>query len=47
VSAEALAETVSELTGWLVILALSFLLTAVWSRVSKVRRDRAERMVQR
>ena len=37
------AATVSEIGGWLIILNVSLLLTAVVSRVLKVRRDRAKR----
>ena len=38
--------TVSEIGGWLIILAVSLLMTAVVSRRAKVRRDRAKRVQQ-
>jgi len=41
------AQTVSELVGWVVILAVVTLWTCVLLRRDKVRRDRAERMAQR
>ena len=44
---ETFSQTVSELAGWLVILSTVTLATLVKLRRDKVRRDRAERMVQR
>ena len=40
------AATVSELSGWLIILAVSLVMTLVSSRRAKVSRDRAKREVQ-
>ena len=39
--------TVSELSGWLIILAVTVVFTLVLSRRAKVSRDRAKREVQR
>jgi len=36
--------TVSEIGGWLIILAVTLLMTLVSSRRAKVRRDRAKRV---
>jgi len=44
---EMFTQAVSELAGWLVILTVVTVATLVSSRRAKVRRDRAERMVQR
>jgi len=46
-SPEMFTQTVSELAGWLVIIAVVTVAALVSLRRDKVRRDRAERMVQR
>ena len=46
-TSELFAQTMSELVGWVVILAVVTLWTCVLLRRDKVRRDRKNRAVQR